>query len=120
MYKSKIPISKKSKEILAKKLEEFLASHQKIYWKSRKRTISLKKLPEAILKRKQSATWRLQRFFVALDILKNESLFSVREKNGCLEYEIMGLDQNNKKVTIHLREELSIRKDRVIFFVSCY
>jgi hypothetical protein len=32
--------------------------------------VSLKKLPEAILNRKKSSTWRLQRFFVALDIFK--------------------------------------------------
>jgi len=62
----------------------------------------------------------LQRLFISFDIIKNESNFSVRENNGCLEYEIIGKDRGGKMVYAHIREELSIEKDRVLFFVSCY
>ncbi len=120
MYKSKIEISKKSKKILTVKLLEFLASHSKTYCKALKRSISLSKLPDAILKRKESSTSRLQRIFVAFDILKNEVDVTARESKGCLEYEIIGKDRDGKIIYIHLREELSLTKDRILFFVSCY
>ncbi len=120
MYKSQLAIESKAKAILIRKLDKFLKNNQKVYCKSLKRTVFLDKLPDAILKRKQSATKRLQRFFVSIDILKNQKKYFIREYKGCLEYEIIGLDQNNKKVYIHLREELSIKKDRMLFFISCY
>jgi hypothetical protein len=120
MYQSKIAISKKTKRILTVKLNEFLTAHQKTYCKALKRPVSLDKLPEAILNRKESSTTRLQKFFVALDILRNETRCMARENKGCLEYEIKGLDRTGKTIYIHLREELSIKKDRVLFFVSCY
>ena len=119
-YQSKIAISQKSKQVLTKKLLLFLEKNHKTYCKALKRKVFLDKLPDAIIERKQSATHRLQCFFVAIDILKHETTSSVRERSGCLEYEIIGTDCNGKKVYVHLREELSIKKDRVLFFVSCY
>ncbi len=70
MYQSHIALSTKSKDVLSKKLHEFLLSHEKTYCKALKRTVSLGKLPEVILKRKESSTARLRCFFVALDVLK--------------------------------------------------
>lgn len=120
MYQSKQIISNHSKHTLAKRLEIFLQENHRIYCRALKRNISLEKLPEAILSRRKSATVRLQRFFVAIDILSRAKNYTVRESKGCLEYEILGMDLNHEKVYIHLREELSIKKDRILFFVSCY
>ncbi len=120
MYKSKIRISTETKNKLVKKLNDFLVKNKKIYCRSLKRKIYLNKLPETIIRRKTSASKRLQRFFVAIDILKHEKKFKVRENKGCLEYEIIELDSLKNKVYIHLREELTLKKDRILYFVSCY
>lgn len=120
MYKSKLTISNKNRKTLEAKLQKFLVSNKKIHCKALKRKVSLEKLPRAITKRKSSATKRLQCFFVAIDTLKNEKSYIMRKRNGCLEYEIKGLDKNKKVVGIHLREELVAKKDKVLFFISCF
>lgn len=120
MYKSKLEISNKNRKILEFKLNEFLMFNKKIHCKALRRKISLFKLPQAITKRRSSATKRLQCFFVAVDILKNEKEHLVREAGGCLEYEIKGLDRSGKVVRAHLREELIAKKDKILFFVSCF
>ena len=119
-YKSKKKVSQKNKKNLVKDLDNFLLGFNKIYCKALKRTVSLSKLPNCLLQRKTSATDRLQKFWVAIDILKHEKKFRVRENKGCLEYEISGMDILGQKIYIHLREELSLKKDRILFFISCY
>ncbi len=120
MYKSKIKTSTESRASLERKLKIFLNKNSKIYLKCLKRNVSLDKLPSVILKRKTSATARLQKFWVAIDIMKHEKKYKVRLCKGCLEYEIMGFDCFGEKVYIHLREELSLNKDKILFFISCY
>lgn len=120
MYKSKLEISNKNRKSLEFKLQEFLAKHRKIHCKALGRKVSLGKLPQIIIRRNSSVARRLKRFFVTMDILKNEKDYFVRKKRGCLEYEIKGLDKNGNEVYIHLREELSTGKDKVLVFLSCY
>jgi hypothetical protein len=81
MYKSKLTISTKNKKNLSKKLDIFLKKNDKIKCKILKRNIFLSKLPEIILNRKLSALYRLQTFFVAIDILKHEQKFTLRMNN---------------------------------------
>lgn len=120
MYKSNIAIYTINKKALLVLLNDFLKPHKKIHCKALKRKVSLEKLPEAIVKRKLSATRRLQCFFVAIDILKNENRYAVRKNKGCFEYEIKGSDRNGVKVTIHIREEIDNHKNKALFFLSCY
>jgi hypothetical protein len=120
MYQSNKRISRKNKQILTEDLKVFLKNNKKTYCKALKRTVDLSKLPEAITKRKTSATARLQKFWIAIEILKKSKNCKTRELKGCIEYEIIGLDTNKTKIAVHLREELSIQKNRVLFFVSCY
>lgn len=120
MYRSKNKISTKNKVLLEKELTIFLEKNKCIYCKALKRKVYLDKLPMAITGRKKSVTRRLKRFFVAIDILKNEKKCTFREQGKNLEYEIVGLDYNSNKVVIHLREELNTAKNRILFFVSCY
>ncbi len=120
MYKSKIKISRENKRTLSLKMIEFLKENQYIYCKSLKRRIDLSKLPEAIFNRKSSATSRMKRFFVAIDILKRERKYKKRVENKMNEYEIIWLDKDWMKVYIHMREELNRGKDKILFFISCY
>ena len=120
MYQSKIRISTENKWSLKVKMNIFLQSHDYIHCKSLKRKVYLSKMPDAIINRKKSATARLKRFFVAVDILKKEKNFTKRIEWADTEYEIIGLDSNWSKVYIHLREEVTSKKDRKVYFVSCY
>ncbi len=119
MHTSKINISSKWKKILLNFLSAFLDKNNKIYCRAFKRKVSLAKLPDAIINRKSSSTARLQRFTVAVDILKHEKDYKVNSENSS-EFEIIWYDQGWKKVTIHLREEISLWKDKVLYFVSCF
>ncbi len=119
MYKSKIAISTKWRIALINFLNNFLSKNTKVYCRAFKRKVSLDKLPEAITQRKSSVTQRLQRFFVAIEILKYEKRYEVNPDNN-KEFEIIWFDKNNKKVTIHLREEIGMKKDKVLYFVSCF
>lgn len=113
-------ISKKSWRMLEVFFKEYCEQHEHIYCKALKRKISLGKLPEAILYRKDSATARMKCFWVALDTLKKEKCFKSREIHGNIEYEIVWLDNEWKEVRIHLRQETTQKKDKIIFFISCY
>lgn len=119
MYKVKIAISTKSKKILINFLNDFLAKNNKIYCRAFKRKISLDKLPEAIIERKSSVTQRLQKFWVAIEILKFEKKYTINPENE-KEFEIIWFDKNNKKVIIHIREEKTPKKDKILYFVSCF
>ena len=88
MYKSKLVISTKSRKILINFLNHFLEKNNTIYCRAFKRKVSLGKLPEAILERKSSATKRLQKFSVAIDILKHESKYKINLSNNS-EFEII-------------------------------
>ncbi|USN58092.1 MAG: hypothetical protein H6767_07270 [Candidatus Peribacteria bacterium] len=87
MYKSKLMISTKSKKILSNFLDDFLLKNEKVYCRAFKRKVYLSKLPDVIMGRKSSATQRLQRFWVAIDILKHEREYIVNPKN-CSEFSI--------------------------------
>jgi len=119
MYKSKLIISTKSKKILVNFLNKFLKDNDKVYCRAFKRKVDLSKLPEAITERKRSSTHRLQRFSVAIDILKHERIYKISLENKD-EFEICGLDRNWKEIIIHLREELTSWKDKVLYFISCF
>ena len=120
MYQSKIKISTENKRALSWKMLIFLELNTNIYCKSLKKQISLSKLPDVIFKRKESATSRMKRFFVAIDVLKKEKVYKKRVEKKMNEYEIIGLDQDWVKVYIHLREEINKKKDKIIYFISCY
>ena len=119
MYKSKIAISTKWRIILINFLNKFLKTNNKIYCRAFKRKISLNKLPEAIINRKSSVTQRLQKFWVAVEILKHEKNYKKNPENE-KEFEIIWFDKNNKKVIIHIREEKTLKKDKILYFVSCF
>ena len=120
-FKSKLNVSHKNLESLKTDLLRFLNKNQYVYCRSLKRKISLQKLPDAIVKRKSSARKRLQKFPVAINILKHSKLFT-QNKNDLkqIQYEIKGLSHCGKIVTIHLREEVDSQKNRQIYFISCY
>ena len=118
MYKAKIAISTKWRIILINFLNKYLEKNNKVYCRAFKRKISLKKLPEAIINRKSSVTQRLQKFMVAIEILKFERKYEVNPENEN-EFEIVWFDKNNKKVIIHIREEKSLKKDKILYFISC-
>ncbi len=75
MYQSKILISTYNKLHCLNILSDFLQKNRSIYCRALKKKVSLKKLPEVFLQRK-NAKHRLQRFFVAIDILKHEKIVS--------------------------------------------
>jgi len=78
MYKSKIVVSTKTKQELINRLNEFLKKNKSIRCKSLKRRVHLTKLPEILINRHSSYTHRLKRFFLAIDILKNEKKYLAR------------------------------------------
>lgn len=120
MYQSKIKISQKNKSSLEKDLNHFLMYHKKWYCRVLKRKISLEKLPDAIVKRSSSSRRRLQCFFVSIDVLRNSKKVVSRIEKGFLEYEVIGCDSTGKKIRVHLREEISNKKDKELFFISCF
>ncbi len=120
MYSSSINISTENKKQLINKMNIFLKANKFIYCKALKRKIELSKLPEAIINRKDSATARLKRFFVAINILKWEKEYKKRFNNNCFEYEIIWFDKNWVRVYIHLREKNNRYKDKILYFISCY
>lgn len=119
MFQSKLIVSTKSKKILINFLNQFLKDNKKIYCRAFKRKVDLSKLPEAITERKKSSTHRLQRFSVAIDILKHERNCKPNLENQN-EFEICWLDRNWENIIIHLREETSNWKDKILYFVSCF
>ncbi|MDA9129107.1 hypothetical protein N9J72_01355 [Candidatus Gracilibacteria bacterium] len=62
----------------------------------------------------------MKRFLVALDILLFEREYTQRENNSCIEFELVGLDEKGRKIVIHLREEQTQGKDKVVYLISCY
>ena len=87
MYKSKTKISTESKQTLLKKVNLFLEKNKFIYCKSLKRKINLSRLPDIILNREASGNSRLRTFFVVMDVLKKEKLYSQRINKGIKEYD---------------------------------
>lgn len=120
MYKSKIAISTKTKQQLIKKLDLFLKKYENIKCKHLWRKIYLSKLPEVLVNRLSSCTHRLKRFFVAIDIIKHWEYLTTRIEWKNKEFELIWFDKNWVEIIIHLREELSCKKDKKIFFISCY
>ncbi len=120
MFQSKLSISKKTSPILKKDLEKFLGKNQSIHCKALKRKISLEKLPEVITERKSSAKKRLSCFWVALDIIKHNKNFTLREHQNNREFCIQGVSSDKKRIEIHLREEVTMNKDKRIYFISCF
>ena len=119
MYKSKKNIVSKDFQTLKKYLINFLENHKYIYSKAFKnRKIFLSKLPNAIICRKSSAKKRLTCFEVSINILKHAKKYNINSKNKH-EYSIRGKDRNGKIIEIHIREE-SDKKDKKLFFISCY
>ena len=117
MYRSQKRISTDGLQQLKSDLALFLQKKKTIPCRSLKRHVSLVKLPDAIAKR-HDAKRRLQSFIVALDIVRFASEYTERiiGKQTC--YEIRGCDSDGRIVIVHLREEV-VRKDRMLFFVSC-
>ena len=120
MHQSKIGISTKSGSELERFFIGICASQEFVYCRALRRKISLEKLPQSITLRKQSSTWRMKRFIVALDILQFSRSYTKRVHNNLVEFELMWLDKMWKKVVIHLREEYTRWKDKIVYFISCY
>ncbi len=119
MYRSKEFLAKKSTSTLKQYLNLFLEQNSYVRCKALKnRKIFFTKLPAAIIKRKDLRD-RLRSFWVGIDILKKSDHFSHRVIKGNNEYEFEGLSSENKRVFIHLREEVS-RKDKKLFLISTY
>ncbi len=121
MYKSRKQVEKKSLGVLRKDLQIYLKDHDSIYAKSFRRKVFLDKLPDAIIHRKKTRKKRLQCFLVACDILHNERIYTERiNKKKQREFEIKGISAEGMSVSIHVREELSGRKNKKLFFISCF
>jgi len=54
-----------------------------------------------------------------MDILQHEKHYKVYSKSE-KSFEVVGLSVEGVKVYLHLREEVTSKKDRKLFFVSCY
>lgn len=121
MYQSSISINRTyNKPHLLKLLKKFLKKNKKISFKSLKREVSLAKLPEAITERKRDAKIRLQCFFVAIDILRKSHGHKELTINGDTCFEVHGKDKNGDNVFLHLREEKSEHKDRIVYLISTF
>lgn len=120
MFESRLNIENKTLPILKKNLDGFLEKNTHVYCKALKKKVYLSKLPEVITNRKSSAKKRLACFQVALDILKHSKIFIKREYESKKEFSIEGLSSDKKKVEIHLREETNTKKDKKIYFISCF
>ena len=118
MYQSKKTCSTGDLQKLRSYLDVFLSKKNKIYCRALQRKVSLDKLPEVLLGRRD-AKRRLSKFIVAVDILRYSHEVSEDSIDDCRCFEIRGLDANGILVIVHLREE-RVRNDRVLYFVSCY
>ena len=118
MYVSTIQISELNHWKLQMNLHVFLNGKSKIYCGHLRRYISLAKLPNALTKRKD-AKRRLQRFWVAIDILRHARFCNEQFIDGYICYEFRGNDRNGTLVIVHVREEV-VRKDKILFLVSCF
>jgi len=120
-YKSRFSLdTNKQPSLLKKEATRFVSKNIRIHSKALKRKINLSKVVEAIGQRKSSRTKRLRCFITAVDILKNSKFFTKREFHGVKEYSIMGYSAENTEVEVHLREEISQKKDKELFMVSCF
>ena len=118
MYQSKFTTSKQQKRECLKKITNFLNKYSKIYCRSLKRKVSLKKTIVSALSGKSSLS-RLQCFIVAMDILKHENSYSEVTINGKRCFEIVGTDSNGKEIRIHLREDKE-NKNKILMFISSF
>lgn len=119
MYRSNFGIDKFSKGHLISLLKNFLKKNQKVYCRALQKKISLAKLPEAIVERKQDSKKRLQCFFVAIEILKKSSDYKTTSIKGEKCFEVRVLSREGNMVFLHLREEIK-RKDKVTYLVSTF
>jgi hypothetical protein len=78
MHKSKSTILKNTKQVLIKMLETFLKKNKFIRCKFLKRNVNLSKLPEILINRK-NATFRMRRFFTAVDIIKKSNKLTIKK-----------------------------------------
>lgn len=119
MYQSKEFLEKKSTATLKRYLGVFLKKTTFVRCKALgNRKVFLAKLPHAILTRRDVGE-RLRSFWVGLDILRHSLYIKHRFCRGKDEYEIEGFSAENKRIYVHLREEI-IQKDRKLFFISTY
>lgn len=118
MYQSSIYASKAGAQFLRIELVQILRYKNSIYSKALKRKVFFDKLPEVLLARKD-CKHRLQCFIVSLDILKKSKTCTVNPNNDS-EFEVLGLAKNGEVVRIHLREELDEKKNKKVYFVSCF
>ena len=118
MYQSKKKISSQNRQWLETDVNRFLDKKKQIYCKALKRKVSLEKLPAAITERRD-AKRRLQRLYVAIDILQYAKEYTVKkiDKKQC--YELRGHSVDDQEVIVHVREEVQ-NKNKVLFFVSCF
>lgn len=119
MYQAKKSIQKKSLSALKKDFINFLQDNNKIFCGSLRRWIFLDKQPQAILERKD-AKYRLHCFFVGIEILKYSRTFKKWIGKKGIGYCIENFSKDGFQVTIHLREEVDIRKDKKLFLISVY
>lgn len=117
MYQSNRRILTRNSQRLHTDVKELLHTKKKIRCKSLGRFISLQKLPEAIVNRRDSKR-RLQSFWVALDIVKHAPSYRNVIIDGYRCFELRGVDALGAVVIVHLREE-HVQKDRIVYFVSC-
>jgi hypothetical protein len=121
VYQSKGKIQNKNLGSLKSDLILFLSQKSFIYSKALGKKVLLSKLPDVILNRKSTQKARLECFLVAMDILRNSKECTERTNNKKeKEFEIQGLSAENKKIFVHVREEVSLHKDKQTYFVSCF
>ncbi len=122
LYRSKKHAYIFAKGEILKQIAEFVAKNPKINVRCLRRKASLLKFEKILLSRGPKWKQRARVFFVALDILRRASAVhsTCTDKNGFRCYAIKGMAADGTVVEIHLREEVSIHKDRVLFFVSCF
>ena len=97
---------------------KFLKSKKHTYCGALKRKVSLEKQPEALFGCKNQSN-RVPYIFIALDILKKSNAITSRIHQGCKEYEITGLTENEDFIKIHIREEIQ-HKNKVLMLTTCF
>lgn len=120
MYQSKKNVSSKSLSALKTEVRLFIHQNEKVYCKALKRTVSLQRALECLTENPKSAKHRLGRFLVAIDILGKETMHQQKTVKGKRCFEIIGKDRSGIEIRIHLREEMSDQKDRILYFISSY
>lgn len=118
MYQSKIIVPCKPLQQIKNDYREYLTSKKNIYCGVLRRKISLEKQPNALFSCKNQQN-RVPYIFIAIDIIKKSKSITFRIKNGCKEYELVGLNIENEYIKVHFREEIR-NKNKILILTTCF